>query len=167
MRLSKEMNNSRDKRMEEIVRLMERDDSVDAPVDSIRWAKNIYRTRAAEKPSFVQRLVASLQVDLASGKPAFGERSGSAAAARQMLFNAGENAVDLRVTAEDSLINIHGQVLGEGFSGGKAVLTSGEEENETPVSDTGEFRFDQVPKAFYTLTLTSSVREIVIQDVEL
>jgi hypothetical protein len=75
--------------------------------------------------------------------------------------------VDLRITPDNGSIDLHGQVLGEGFTGGRAVLKSNHLEKEAVVGSTGEFRFDRVPKGFYTLTLGSSEREIVIEDVEL
>lgn len=162
------MNRSKEERIEEIVRLMRRDDSVDAPVDSIKWAKNLYRTRAADqRPSLVKRLVASLQMDLAPGKAAFGERSAASGTARQMLFNAGENAVDLRVTAKGKFLDLRGQVLGQGFAGGHVAVVGGDIKLETAIDETGEFRLEKVAKGFYELKLTSAEREIVIESLEL
>ncbi len=67
--------------------------------DSVKWAKNIFRTRAAEpKRSFAQKVLGVLQMDLSPDKPAYGERSASAGQVRQMLFGAGENSIDLRIT---------------------------------------------------------------------
>ena len=57
-----------EKKIEEIVRLMQRDDSMDAPQESVKWAKNLFRGRIAESgTSFVRRVIAVLQMDL-SGK---------------------------------------------------------------------------------------------------
>ena len=61
--------------------------------------ENIFRTRAAEpEQSFAQKVLGVLQMDLSPDKAAYGERSASAAQVRQMLFGAGENSIDLRVT---------------------------------------------------------------------
>jgi len=162
------MNNTPEKRMKEIVRLMEADDSIDAPIDSIRWVKNLYRTRTAdEKQSIIKKLVGALTLDLAPGKAAFGERSGSTAATRQMLFNAGEHAVDLRVTPENSAVDVHGQVLGDGFAGGRVIFQAAEFEKAAQISATSEFKIDRISKGYYKITLTSTEYEIVLEDVDL
>jgi hypothetical protein len=140
--------------------------SVDAPIDSIKWAKNLYRTRHA-KPSLITRLVASLQMDLAPGKPAFGERSTSTDAARQMLFNAGEHAVELRVTSKPDKADLQGQVLGEGFAGADFALSSRDLYRKIKIGDLSEFEIADVPKGYYTLTIRSSDKEIVIEDVDI
>ena len=160
------MNNPHDKRLNEIVRLMETDDSIDAPADSIKWAKNLFRTKQVQ-PSLVKRLVASLQVDLKPGKAAFGERSGSTGTVRQMLFNAGEHAIDLRINAENSHVDVQGQVLGEGFAGATVALKGPDVDRTSDIGDMSEFAFENVPKGYYTLTLRSIDREIVIEDVDL
>jgi hypothetical protein len=159
------MNSTDDKRLNEIVRLMERDDSTDAPADSIKWAKNLYRTRAA-KPSMVKRLVASLQIDLAPGKAAFGERSAGSGTARQMLFNAGENAIDLRITEAAGRVSIQGQMLGEGFHAGEMTVSSSKFESTFRLDGMGQFTIDNIAKGVYTLAFRSEVREIVIEEFE-
>jgi hypothetical protein len=159
------MNSKDDKRLNEIVRLMERDDSTDAPADSIKWAKNLYRTRAA-KPSMVKRLVASLQIDLAPGKAAFGERSAGSGTARQMLFNAGENAIDLRITEAAGRVSIQGQMLGEGFHAGEMTVSSSKFEGTFRLDEMGQFRIGNIEKGVYTLAFRSEVREIVIEEIE-
>ena len=166
MRFSRQMNNSQEKQLRQIVQLMETDDSVDAPSDSVTWAKNLYRTRQ-ERPSLIRRLVASLQMDLAPGKAALGERSGSSATARQMLFNAGEHAIDLRVAAENSHVTVQGQVLGDGFAGGEIILSGPGHHLQMTINEESEFQFESVPKGYYNLTLRSSDKEIVIEAVDL
>ena len=160
------MNDLKEKRLDEIIRLMETDDSVDAPKDSITWAKNLYRTRQTD-PSLITRLVATLQMDLSPGKAAFGERSGSTGTARQMLFNAGENAIELRVLPEASKAQLQGQVLGEGFSGAELTLSGSDIFRRTVIGELSEFEMADVPKGYYTLTIRSSEKEIVIEDVDI
>jgi hypothetical protein len=159
------MNSKDNKRLDEIVRLMEQDDSTDAPADSVKWAKNLYRTRFA-KPSLVKRLVASLQIDLAPDKAAFGERSAGSGTARQMLFNAGENAIDLRITEVGGRVSIQGQMLGEGFNGGGMAVSGSEFETSVKLDEMGQFRIGNVTKGVYTLTFRSEEREIVIEEFE-
>lgn len=151
---------------DEILRLMAADDSVDAPKDSVTWAKNLYRTRE-KKPSLITRLVASLQMDLSPGKAAFGERSGSAGTVRQMLFNAGEHAVELRVIPENSTTRIQGQVLGKGFAGAGLELVGREAKRIIKLTEMSEFEMADVPRGYYTLTLRSADTEIVIEDVDI
>ena len=160
------MNDPQNDRLDKIVSLMRSDDSVDAPAESVKWAKNIFRTRQ-KQPSLVDRLVASLQMDLRPGIAATGERSDGAAAARQMLFNAGEHAIDLRVEAENSHVTVRGQVLGVGFAGGTATLSTADIVRTANINDMSEFSFERVPKGYYNLAFASADREIVIEAVDL
>ena len=152
--------------LDEIMRLMGSDDSMDAPKDSITWARNLYRTRES-KPTIAQRIVAKLQMDLKPGKAAFGERSGSSGSPRQMLFNAGEHAIELRVIPENASIRIQGQVLGKGFAGAGLELVSHELKRKTELGEMGDFEVVDVPRGYYTLTLRSVEKEIVIEDVDI
>ena len=153
-----------ERQINQIVNLMQSDDSADAPQDAVRWAKNIFLTRAAApQKSFVQKVLAVLQIDLSPNKAAFGERSASASKARQMLFQAGDNALDIRLTKTDNGFNLHGQILGEGFA--NAVVKIGE--FETYADETSEFKFANVPGGKYTLTFEYGEMEIVIEDLEI
>jgi hypothetical protein len=160
------MKDRNSKKLDEIIRLMERDDSVDAPASSVRWAKNLYRSRQAQ-PSLIKRIVASLQADLTPGKAAFGERSATGAATRQMLFNAGRNAVDLRVTTGAAKVDINGQLLGEGFAGGRLTVSAGRSELTAAIDELGQFSIKGVPKGLYKFTFTGSGPEIVIEEVDI
>ena len=147
---------------------MQRDDSVDAPADSIRWANNLFRTRAAEpKSSFIKKLVAVLQMEIAPDKPAFGERSASTSSVRQVLYRADENAVDLRIEKVKKGFTIRGQVLGEGFAGAKAMLSDDVRTFETTANESSEFRFDNVPPGSYQLTVRGSQVEIELKGVNM
>lgn len=144
---------------------MQTDKSEDAPQDSIKWAKNIFRTRAVEqKKSFAQKVLAVLQMDLSPDKAAFGERSVSAAQARQMLFGAGENGIDLRITkTETDALNIHGQILGAGFANSTVKLG----EFETEANELSEFKFTEIPGGTYDLVFQTDAAEIVIENLNL
>lgn len=158
------INNSNKQTLETIVRLLQTDDSIDAPQDAVKWVKDIFRTRAAEpKKSLAQKVLAVLQIDLAPGKAAFGERSASAARSRQMLFSAGENSVDLRIAKTEKGFSLRGQILGEGFA--NCVIKLGE--FETVSNELSEFSFTGVSGGKYDLTLQTSETEIVIEDLEI
>lgn len=158
------MNNENEKLINRIVYLMQTDDSADAPADSIKWTKNLFRTRAAQpEKSFAQKILAVLRIDLSGAQPAFGERSASASAARQMLFQAGENAVDLRIAETENGLNLNGQILGEGFANCTVRLG----EFETTAGELSEFGFTGIPAGNYALVLQAADKEIVIEDLNL
>jgi hypothetical protein len=157
--------NSNEDFLKKMIYLMQTDKSEDAPPDAVKWAKNIFRARAVEqKKSFAQKVLAVLQMDLSPDKAAFGERSASASQARQMLFGAGENSVDLRITKnEKDLLTIHGQILGEGFANSTVKL--GEFSSET--NDLSEFKFSEIPAGNYDLIFQTNETEIVIENLNL
>jgi anti-sigma factor RsiW len=78
------------------ISLMRADKAEDAPRDVLSSVVNMFRQRAEAKPSLVRRVLAALSFDSAQVAPAYGVRSGQATA-RQMLYSAGDNDLDLRV----------------------------------------------------------------------
>jgi hypothetical protein len=164
MLMTMSINNSEKQIINEIIALMQRDESTDAPQDAIKWSKNIFRTRAAQPAkSFVQKILAVLQMDLAPNKAAFGERSASAAQERQMLFGAGENGIDLRIKAGEKGFALKGQILGEGFA--NSTVRLGDFEAKT--GELSEFSFTDIPTGKYDLTLYSGETEITIKNLEI
>ena len=160
----KSMSKSKDQEINRIIHLMQTDKSVDAPPDAIQWSKNIFRRRAAEpKKSIVKKILAVLQMDLLPNRAAFGERSASASQARQMLFQAGENSLDLRIKKVEKGFSVQGQVLGEGFA--NCTIKLGE--FETTANELSEFRLTAIPSGKYDLRLQSEQREIVIGEIEI
>ncbi len=156
------MNNAHEQKLEHIISRMQSDRSVDAPADALKYARDLFRTRAAE-PSLLQRLVAVLKVDLAPNRAAFGERSAGGGAARQMLFDSGENALDLCVTAADDGFDIRGQVLGGGFDGGSVQIG----DSVSAIDEMGGFRFEAVAAGEYAMTVRGETSEIVIEGLKL
>ncbi len=164
MNLTGIMNNADENLMNRIVHLMQTDESVDAPQDSVKWAKNIFCSRIVEpKKSLVQKVLAVLQMDLSPNKAVFGERSASGSVARQMLFQAGENSIDLRVSKGENGFDLRGQILGEGFE--NALVKIGE--FETMTNQLSEFIIKSVPHGIYELILQNAETEIVIEKIEL
>lgn len=158
------MSNGNENLINKIVSLMEIDSSADAPQDAIKWAKNIFRARVTEpKRSLVQKVLAVLQMDLSPNKAVFGERSASAGQARQMLFSAGENSVDLRISETEKGFNLRGQILGEGFANCTVKLG----EFEAKSNELSEFSFIEIAKGKYDLTLKSGETEVVIENLEI
>ncbi len=155
-------------KLEKIVDLMERDDSTDAPADSVKWAKNLFRQHvAAGEPSLIRRLIATLQASLSPETGLAGERSAGAAAERQMLFTVDDFGVHINITGSNKIVSLRGQMLSERFAIGSARL-SGEAGTITqPINDPGEFSFERVPAGNYSLTLRAGDTEIVIENLEL
>ena len=168
-------NNGNEETISKIVYLMQADKSVDAPTDAIRWSKNIFRARVAEpKKSFAQKVLAVLQMDLAPGKAAFGERSASADQARQLFYEAGENGLDLRVKATEKGISVRGQVLGEGFEKATVKLVGANSSFESETNNLSEFGFNlsefgfvEIPAGNYDLILRKNETEITVEGLEL
>lgn len=162
------MANSNNKMTDHIIRLMQTDDSLDAPQDSIKWARNIFRSRAAEpKASLIQKIVAVLQMDLSPQKPAFGERSAGAMQARQMLFEAGENSIDLRIKEAKGCWDIHGQILGAGFAGGTVELINDEKNYRAELTETSEFKLAGLASGNYALKCRSGETELLVEGLNL
>ncbi len=160
------MKNSENMRIEHIIRRMLTDRSVDAPADAIKYAKNLYRTRAAEpKASIVSRVLAVMRVDLAPNRAAFGERSATGGQARQMLFDAGENAVDLRVTAVKNGFDIQGQILGDGFEKGEIEIANEQNSIKAAIDEMSRFSISGLPGGEYSLTIKVDNTEIFIEQV--
>ncbi len=157
-----------EQRLEHMIRRMQTDSSVDAPADAIRYAKNLYLTRAPEpRPSFLERVFAVVRVDLAPNRAAFGERSASSSTARQMLFDSGENAVDLRITAAAKGFDIRGQILGSGFENGEVEISSSQFSAKTEFEGMSEFTFTAIPAGEYSLVIRGNSTEIFIEKISL
>jgi len=168
MMMTLKMKNSNLQITELIQQLMQRDDSLDAPHDSVNWAKNLFRARAAEpKSSLVKKVMAVLQIDLSPQRTAFGERSAGSAQARQMLFDAGDNSIDLRIREDKGVFEIHGQILGAGFAGGEVELTGAGSGFKAILSETSEFKLAGVAGGNYTFTARNDEKELVIEGLDL
>lgn len=158
------MKRSEEQRLEHIIRRMQADSSVDAPTDALLYAKNLYRTRSAElSPSVIRRIIAVMRVDLAPDRAAFGERSGSAGQARQMLFESGDNAIDLRLSTAADGFDIRGQILGDGFENGEVEIAGVQSRQTEKTDEMSGFGLTSIPAGEYTLTLRSTSKEIVIE----
>ncbi len=158
------MSEPNEKEIERVIELMRADKSVDAPADAIRWSKNIFRSRVVEpKVSFPQRILASLQANLAPNQAVFGERSAANSQARQMLFQAGENILDIRIAQTENGFNLHGQILGEDFANRRVLLG----DFEATTNENSEFKLADIPGGEYRLLLQNGEKEIVVENLKL
>ncbi len=158
----------REKNPQHIIDLMLGDDSVDAPTDSIRWASNLFRSRAAEpKRTLVQKLAAILQMEIAPNKPAFGERSASTSQARQLLYRAGSHAIDIRIESKKKAFDLRGQILGDGFAGASLKLFNDSRAFDTQANENSEFAFENVPSDRYDLVINADGVEITLKAIDI
>lgn len=148
-----------EKQFSYLIDRMKADDSVDAPADAIRFVKNIYRTRTVPRVSVLQRIKAILVNDLMPGTMIVGERSGMATGPRQVLFDAGEHAIDLRISGAEGGFQIKGQILGYGFEGGDVRIGS----DRAHLDGQGQFEFRNVPSGTYEIVVTRNDLELVIE----
>ena len=153
-----------DKNIEKIIELMQTDDSVDAPTDTISRSKNIFRSKVpVPKQSVLQRVIGILIQELTPETPALGERSAAIGKVRQMLFEADENRVDLRVSAHDDSFDVRGQILGRGWEGAVVEFAG----HTGYVDKFGAFAVKGVGAGIYDLLIKGLSIEIVLRGIEL
>jgi hypothetical protein len=160
-------------RLAETVNLMRTDSAEDAPPETIARAVNLFRLRSAvaqpsaeAQPSLVRRVLAALSFDSMQIAPAYGVRSG-VAAARQLLYSAGEHDLDLRVTSKDESWVVAGQVLGEGCTGGEVLLQGASGHAIATLNEQCEFALPPVPSGSYTLRVRFNEVEVEVPGLEL
>lgn len=156
-------------RLTKTVDLMLTDTAEDAPPHVIARAVNLFRLRpsAELQPSLVRRVLAALSFDSLQLSPAYGVRSGATAAARQLLYSAGENDLDLRVATKDDSWVVSGQVLGGGCSGGEVLLQGSSGNAIATLNELCEFALPPVPSGSYTLRVRFNDLEVEVPDLEL
>lgn len=156
------MKDPEEKLHEHIIQRMQSDSSVDAPADALHYVKNLYRTMVA-KPSLLKRMIAVLNMDLAPNQPAFGERSGSDSQVRQMLFDADEYAIDMRIKEAVNAFNLRGQVLGYGFENGVVELTDAAGSIVERLDEFSEFTLSNIASGEYSLVIRGTGSEIFVE----
>ena len=158
------MNRTEEQRLGHIIRRMQTDTATDAPADAITFAKNLYRTRmTAPAKSVLERVMAVLKVDLAPNRAAFGERSAGDGQARQMLFDSGQNAVDIRIKAGEKGFDVRGQVLGSGFENGEIEIMGPKGMIHENLSPASQFAFAGLAAGDYSVTIKGGDKEIFIE----
>jgi hypothetical protein len=159
------MNGIEEQKLEHIIKRMQADSAVDAPADAIHYAKNLFRARMTEPAKSVfERVLAVIKMDLAPNRAAFGERSAGQGQARQMLFDTGDNAIDLRIKAVDKGFDIRGQILGSGFENGEVEIAYGDQTYTATASETSEFRLTNIPAGKYGLSIRGGEKELYIEE---
>ena len=153
-----------------IIELMRTDTTEDAPSHLIARVMDLFPARntvePAAKHSVWQRISATLSFDSAQLSPAFGLRAAQPAVARQLLFSAGQNDLDLRIAPSGKGWAVSGQVLGECTSG-EIELHGAAGQVRTVLNDLCEFTLPPVQTGNYTLRLRLADSEIEVPDLEL
>ena len=153
--------------LQRLIHLMQTDSAEDAPRDVIAQALNIFQQRAAlSEPSVWRRIVAALSFDSLTAAPAFGMRSGPASS-RQLLFQAEDNDLDLRVSQQADYWVVSGQFLGSGCASGQVELRGDEERVTADLNDLCEFTLPAVPAGTYRLQLRFEGTEVEVPQLEL
>jgi hypothetical protein len=159
-------------RLAKTVNLMRTDSTEDAPPELLARAVNLFRLRSPvaqpseTQPSLMRRVLAALSFDSMQLAPAHGVRSG-AASARQLLYNAGEHDLDLRVATKDESWVVSGQVLGEGCTGGEVLLQGAPGHAIATLNELCEFALPPVPSGSYTLRVRFNDVEVEVRGLEL
>ena len=148
--------------------LMRADASTDAPRDAIAYAVSLFRTRraAAQTPSLVERIIATLTFDSSRLAPAFGVRSAAASDSRQLMFSAGANDIDLRLARTEEGWTISGQVLGD-CAGGRVEIETESQRAVAELNELCEFSLSAVPDGNYKLLLHLSGAEVLVPEIDL
>jgi hypothetical protein len=156
------------KQLEGLLNTMRQDTMEDAPPELITRAVALFRARSTEAaPSLMRRIVASLRFDSLQMSPAYGVRSGQTGA-RQLLYSAGENDLDLRLSQSDEAWVISGQVLGPDCMSAEIELKGETTASQRAVlNDQCEFRLSPVPPGSYHLRLRLVDTEVEIPQLEL
>lgn len=150
--------------LQAVVGYMRSDKMEDAPSYVLSNAFNIMpRKVKVETPSLLQKIVAAISFDSLSFTPAYGVRSGATSQSRQIIFNAGERDIDVRITKQGEQFVVAGQILGE-CSKGRVVLKGEGNRVESELNDLCEFRLPPVKDGNYQLILVFTDLEIELPE---
>jgi anti-sigma factor RsiW len=143
-----------------LIETMRTDDTQPAPAHVINRAIRAYRTErlsgkapaGAAGGGLRRRLVAALRFDSAWQPYALGQRSGHTSE-RELLYDAGESTVEVRVDRGQAGWTVGGQVLGACGGGGQALLESPSASAAGSLNEFCEFSLPPVQDGIYLLIL--------------
>lgn len=153
--------------LERLIALMRSDNFEDAPSDVISNAVNLFRNHfRSREPSALRHLTAILSFDSLNMSPAFGVRSGQAAS-RQLIYSAEENDIDLRLTFDNEMWVVTGQVLREDCGEGRVEIEGPGGVRSAALNETCEFVLPAVSPGNYMLRVSMPDVLIEIPQLEL
>ena len=147
---------------DKIIKLMQTDESEDAPKEAILWSKNLFRTRAVEKSGVVSSL-ARLVKEISGNQLATGERSSASGTDRQMLFETDELSIDIRVAGSGESFTVKGQVLG--IDEDEGLVSIGDQ--RARFDEFGAFEVAGLESGEYSITIKYGDSETIIERVRL
>jgi hypothetical protein len=153
-------------RVEQTIKLMKTDKTVDAPPELLKEAIAVFRRRKGSASSALRRIVAALSFDSLTLTPAFGVRS-APASSRQLLYTAEETDIDLRITGHDDKWVVSGQVLGQDCSGGLVEIEAEQGSAAATLNDECEFTLPAVSGASCSIRLRLNNLTVEIPQLEL
>jgi len=155
--------------LEHLIGLMRTDASEDAPPSVIDRAVKLFRSRREPESAssgLRRRILAVLHFDSIGLAPAFGVRSGTPGA-RQFLFHAGVDEIDLRIEPTGQVWTVSGQVLGESGASGIAVLQGAAGTSQAALNELSEFILPPVEAGTYKLTLNLTNIDVEIDEIRI
>jgi hypothetical protein len=138
-------------KLRQTIGLMRSDTTDDTPVRLVENARNVFRSRVvSSEPSFVKRVVAALDFDSLTMRPAFGLRS-QRAGDRQLIFSTETADIEVRVSPQNE---VEGQILGATNCANRDVnLASESFSASAKLNELCEFSFGFVPAGVYKLSV--------------
>ena len=155
--------------LEHLVAQIRVDTSQDALSPIIDRVVRTFRSRKfrlAALSDLPRRVLAVLRFDSAGLAPAFGVRSGMPGA-RQLLFSARADEIDLRIEPESIGWTVSGQILGTSNVSGKVVLLGTTGVSETDLNEMSEFVLPRIEAGTYKLLLKLATAEVEIEDISI
>jgi hypothetical protein len=138
-------------KLRQTIGLMRSDTTDETPVRLVENARNVFRSRVvSSEPSFVKRVVAALDFDSLTMRPAFGLRS-QRAGDRQLIFSTETADIEVRVSPQNE---VEGQILGATNCANRDVnLASESFSASAKLNELCEFSFGFVPAGVYKLSV--------------
>ena len=149
----------------DVINLMSTDVAEDAPRHARSAAARLFQARAKTSESPLRRVLAALKFDSLQPGFAMGLRAG-AAAERQLLFEAGDNELQLQIAAASGGWQITGQVLGP-CADGSIELEGDQGSARASLNELCEFVLPPQPDGVYSLTLHLANTELAIPELKL
>jgi hypothetical protein len=148
--------------LEHLIGLMRSDTSVDAPADLLARVVGLFHQRRNRLP---RRLVATMRFDSARQPQGVGVRSGFTGV-RQLVFNADDIDLDLRLSPVTSGWAVSGQLLGN-CHGGEVELHGPQGAARATLNQLCEFKLLPIQPGLYTLTLHLDGTDLEITDLDI
>jgi hypothetical protein len=152
-----------------LIELMQTDDSQDAPAHVINRAIRAFRAErlssASPASSLRRRVVATLRFDSAQQPFAFGQRAGQTSE-RELLYDAGDTTLEVRVDHSEAGWSVGGQVLGP-YTGGEVEIEGATDSASTGLNELCEFTLPPVEEGVYLLILRLDDIEVEVPGLDL